>query len=489
MQLAGKTLYKRIPFFIVILCLLTRLPQLLSDKLILDGDECVVALMAKHIYVGKDFPIFFYGQSYGFSLVEALTIVPFYAVLGISTMSVKLAMLSLWTAAVVFLYRVLVLLNNGKVYLPVLLMLIFICSPTWAVWSMKARGGYLTSFLLSSISMHLVFNEALIKKSAICFLQGVILVLVYQSQPFWLAGLLPLLTYMLVKTNSARCIFSCLAGIIVLAVTFYFSKQSLPKFHDPPLFIPIGMFAKYIARVPAFFLDTLHGNYFLSNVQSPNFFCLAFAYAFEALVFVQLIAAVYFIATGKKGASLFIVSSLGVLLVLTCSIFTYRIEPRYLLPVSGFATVSLLLLLQLIPYCKAAYYGATLLLIAGAVAIPTFYDFSFCNNKEKDLKMAIGRLEQNDIHYLFCQDDFLSWELMFYSNEAIIYRGPWAPGRYPEYFNSVDSAFARHEKTAVFGDTTAEYSVYRNRLIGTHYIGHYFYSLCPSKEALTNVFY
>ena len=51
--------------------LMSRLPQLLSPDLLLDGDECILGLMAKHLAQGREFPIFFYGQRYGLAVIEA----------------------------------------------------------------------------------------------------------------------------------------------------------------------------------------------------------------------------------------------------------------------------------------------------------------------------------------------------------------------------------------------------------------------------------
>lgn len=55
---------------IILLCFASRLPQILSSNLFLDGDECIVGLMAKHLFEGIEFPLYFYGQFYGFSLLE-----------------------------------------------------------------------------------------------------------------------------------------------------------------------------------------------------------------------------------------------------------------------------------------------------------------------------------------------------------------------------------------------------------------------------------
>ena len=42
-----------------------RMPQLLSRNLLLEGDECILGLMARHLAAGREFPLFFYGQRYG----------------------------------------------------------------------------------------------------------------------------------------------------------------------------------------------------------------------------------------------------------------------------------------------------------------------------------------------------------------------------------------------------------------------------------------
>ena len=39
----------------------SRLPQLRTPNLLVDGDECILGLMAKHVAHGKEFPVFFWG--------------------------------------------------------------------------------------------------------------------------------------------------------------------------------------------------------------------------------------------------------------------------------------------------------------------------------------------------------------------------------------------------------------------------------------------
>ena len=70
-------------WLIIAMCFVSRIPVLTSPNMLLDGDESIVGLMAKHLYDGKAFPLYFYGQRYGLSPVEEFFILPFYATMGI----------------------------------------------------------------------------------------------------------------------------------------------------------------------------------------------------------------------------------------------------------------------------------------------------------------------------------------------------------------------------------------------------------------------
>ncbi len=84
------------------ICVASRLPQLRSPNLLVDGDESVLGLMAKHVAEGKEFPIFFYGQHYALATVEAGAGALGFLISGVSAVSLKLAMLGLWTIGVLF---------------------------------------------------------------------------------------------------------------------------------------------------------------------------------------------------------------------------------------------------------------------------------------------------------------------------------------------------------------------------------------------------
>ncbi|MBL4586714.1 MAG: hypothetical protein JKX84_06630, partial [Flavobacteriales bacterium] len=158
---------------IAIASILSRLPMLLSENLFLDGDECIVGLMAKHFAEGNGIPLFFYGQSYGFSLFEIIPISISYSILGVSEISVKISMLCLWTLSIILFYKTLQEIGSERnKWAPLLITMVYIFMPSFAIWSMKARGGYLTAFLLSSAVMYFLFNRKWKESVFVSFIVG-----------------------------------------------------------------------------------------------------------------------------------------------------------------------------------------------------------------------------------------------------------------------------------------------------------------------------
>lgn len=133
---------------LVVACVVTRLPQLASPNLLLDGDEATLGLMARALVDGRELPVFFWGQRYGFSLIEAAAGALAFTVAGTSATALKLAMLALWTTGVVALRAALARSVGGR--RATVFALVVVTMPAWAVWSMKARGGYLTAFTASA---------------------------------------------------------------------------------------------------------------------------------------------------------------------------------------------------------------------------------------------------------------------------------------------------------------------------------------------------
>src|SRR5690349_23836996 len=86
----------------IVAIVLSRLPQWFGGQLVPDGDECVVALMAKHLAEGRDLSVFFWGQRYGLAIFESGTAAAAFRLFGPSDAALKGAMLFLWSVGWIF---------------------------------------------------------------------------------------------------------------------------------------------------------------------------------------------------------------------------------------------------------------------------------------------------------------------------------------------------------------------------------------------------
>jgi hypothetical protein len=178
---------------VVVLGVLSRLPQLMSPELFLDSDECVSGLMSLHLYQGRELPVFFYGQRYGLSIIENLAGALGFAALGVGPVALKAAMLGLWLTGAVFAFLCLAEWCGPRVAL--LGTLLLLCMPAWAVWSMKARGGYLTAFVAAHAVAFLLARRRQRLTAGVACAVGLLTGLAACAQPLWVPGLLPSLVW------------------------------------------------------------------------------------------------------------------------------------------------------------------------------------------------------------------------------------------------------------------------------------------------------
>lgn len=474
-------------FIIIALCYLSRLPYLLDASTMLDGDESVVALMAKHALQGKELPIFFWGQDYGFSLVEVLFILPFYAVLGVSTIAVKLGMLSLWTIGVVFLYKTMTAIDKGLRPFALILTLVLIFSPAWYIWSMKARGGYLTAFTLTSIVLYLVYTPININKYLRYILVGALTYLIYESQLFWLVGLLPLLLYQLLKEKQLLPTLSAILSMAGMFGLFLWIKSSIGSVYTPPrATLTLQMIWDKTIAFPEYVYKTIQGNYYFSYYQPTNGLHTAFAKVFTVVILLLFLLAILHLIIRRKGFGLFIASTVFIPLTLAYTYPSYFQDGRYLLPITGFALLSVYIYTSQLRPVILLYVGGICLTIIGLLAVMV-YPVRFQHRSDrKDMEGLISRLQKENIHHVYSTETMLAWEIMFYSNEDILSRTFYFPGRYPKYDTAVDKALYTGARTAVFG-WKGEYAEVTLKQVDHE--DHYFLSLDPTKQALAPSFY
>lgn len=474
----------RSEIWIVLIAVISRIPQLVSDKLILDGDECVVATMAKHLMQGSDFSLFFWGQSYGFSFVETVSIIPFYVLLGYSTLAVKLAMLSLWIAGTIYLYKAIQKLPGNNDRLTFILILILILSPAWGIWSMKARGGYLTAYTLSSLALYIIFRREEVSRST-AIICGILTMLVYESQMLWLTGLLPLVLFQLIRSKGIMNFIFFAMSVMAGVIFFHYYKLQLSNYYQMHIFYPDTMIDK-LQRIPKYLYVSQHGRYFFGYLNSPNLFNAAFAIAAVIIMILLPMAGLYYLVKRQRNALLFILSTIFVPVLLVATFFTTDIQPRFLLPMTGYALIAIKLLNNIAPgvllKIKLSVYG---FLGCGIVSMITLYNFYFLDSTIASLDLLINKLKSEGVYYVFCTDGMLEWQINFYSDEKVIARSRWLLGRYPPFNDRVDEALDNGAPVAVMGYK----DVYDGmRLSDVKFIGPYFYSINPSKSTLGDGF-
>ncbi len=142
---------KLLVVILVVCAFLLRFDLIWASDFILDSDEAIVGLMAKHINEGKGIPVFYYGQHYMGSL-EAVLAAASYRLFGIGSFTLKLvplvfSLLFLW---IVFeLAREIWNLEAARISL----LLASFAPSTLIVWSAKARGGFIEILVIGGLAL------------------------------------------------------------------------------------------------------------------------------------------------------------------------------------------------------------------------------------------------------------------------------------------------------------------------------------------------
>ncbi len=141
---------------LLVIAIVTRacLPgRALLPWMLLTGDECVVALMGNHLLQGTLTSGYFYGQHYGLSILEASCCALGLLAGGWHTAPIKISMLLLFVPAVWLLMKTVTRLSDWR--WGAAAGIAFLTLPAWTIWSLQARGGYLTAFCASMGAMYI----------------------------------------------------------------------------------------------------------------------------------------------------------------------------------------------------------------------------------------------------------------------------------------------------------------------------------------------
>jgi len=443
---------------------LTRLPQFLGGHLVPDGDECVLGIMAKHLMEGKALPVFYYGQTYGFSLLEAGTAAVFFRLFGVSAVPLKAAMLTLW--AIGWLFLVLAVRRFTNVRTACITAVVLATCPAWGPWSMKAWGGYITAFLMSAVTLWLLGGlcRDTRRSTARCAVLGFCVGLVGLSQPIWLLGVAPFLVLLVVRRRRGLdlAVILPVAVCTALLVTRLGAREgpiywSPPLFRHPDVLGALGLlpYRLWVHLSGAYLMEHRYAAGPMTNVSATLWFVLL------------VIGAGLQIHRWRRGLS-FSVGHACAAAVVAVLVFTLPVNHvlfgfRYMLPLSGFVVILFSIELDRAWGTNAkrrALVWATIMLVVvcGTLSSVELGQVSFSGtfvhgkvSETRALEGLIRYLLDHGYHHVYSVDPMFHWVIMFTSGEQIAARWVSRTDRYPAYPLAVDRALFSGGGVAVVG--------------------------------------
>lgn len=429
---------------VFVVALLARLPRVMSPWLVLDGDEAVVGLMAKHLLEGREFPVFFYGQSYGFSGLEAAIGAASFALLGVCDWALAFGMAVLWSVgAAFFALAAIALVRSPRAGLWI--GLVYAVAPAWILWSVKARGGYTTAATFSAIALwllvvgrHRAWGPGLVL--------GLVGGVVAQAQPLWGLGLVPFFAWAWWRGRWWQPVWWALGAAIVI-VPLWLASRTASDFWQPVVF-GSGFSIEHVKALPRHLYDHLGGRFYLDRVFEPTWPVKVASIVMLGLVALAVVHAMWRGVVRRDVVSLLLVVALAgtvVNVALLQSVFG-----RYLLPAASW-------LVLLVGYEARRWHGrrlhgaaAAVLLAAGVVAsLDAWRSFPGDRYPPGVLRRTIAQLDAQGAKAAFVVDPLLQWQIAFYTRERIVCRFMDGRDRYPPHFERAMAALDRGEPCAL----------------------------------------
>lgn len=464
-----------------LLVVLTRLPRLLSPHLFFGGDEAILGLMVKHFVEGKIVPGFFYGQNYGLAFIEVLASSPFVAAFGMNIFTVKAPMLLLFTLGLWFLWKF--VKSEWGVREAWLFSIVLLLFPGWYLWSMQARGGYVTAFMLFNLTLYLVSVTSRSQSWWGNFSIGLVMTTLYYAQPLWLAGLLPVLILTTKKVRVSSIIMlpiGCFIGYMIWPMITHMAE--VDYWSGPPFATSKNIEWNNL-------WDGLQhswsGNYFLGTVfKDSSFFGL---YGKLPLVLLAL-SLIFGVFSFRSLSSLSKAIYMGIVLSIAQLYFFGFEGIRYYLPVAELVLL-FLLSVSFISWKRTGQRVFTVVIWAmGIVGLAQLSALKMVPNEEphaEAFNRVIDEMYKHEVKYVYSLDPMLQWLVIFFSNEEIIARYDDPRDRYPEYPLKVDKALAEGETVACLGfhfDRRRELENLGCKIIEID--STYYFAIAPPKEWL-----
>jgi hypothetical protein len=477
-----------------------RLPQLLSRSLLLEGDECILGLMARHLAAGREFPLFFYGQRYGLAVVEAPAAALSFLLFGAGAVPLKIAMLAIWLVGIVFYF--LAFLRPLGATRSFWITMVLVLMPAWAATSMKAWSGYITAFAATGVAIYLITRNGNREPSPWLF-AGAAAGVIYFAQPLWLPGLVPIVLFYLASSRRLAFWISFATGAVGVAAAIVAAKwlwlAHVPETWTRP---PAGN-PHLLASVPQLFHQmyvTLTGSYYFGTADYAGPVTILAAYLWLAVFALALPVQIYRVLTRKYLLWSHLLFASVCMTLLANWILLESRDGRYVLAVNaplafmagieGFDIVDR----YRVPMRRCVLAILCVLCIQ-AVAMTEFArhsDMWWTNrpngpSEAATLRKVVDVMRSRGVTRAFAMNALLQWPITFYSGETVIARWKADPDRYPPYIRAVDRALERGDRVAIVG--YAGYTYGLEKMVSDPQTiitvdGKYFVYIGPDKDLL-----
>ncbi|MDQ3957563.1 MAG: glycosyltransferase family 39 protein [Actinomycetota bacterium] len=430
----------------------------------LDSDEAIVGLMARHMLDGE-FPLFFWGQSYGGSH-EALLTAAVFGVFGASTLGIKLVPLALHAGACVLLWRV-GRRTVGEPAATVAAALFWVWPAAFVWWSLKATGFYEVALVLTLLTTVLVLRLAERDSASDMALLGLVVGVGWWSTPQFVFVAAPALVWLAVRRPSVLA-RSWPAWACALVGVFPWLGFNLvhgwTSFRPPPVFHqPNG----YFDHIVVFFREGLPAALGLRVPDGVHWIPPVLG----QLWYVALLAAFAVMAARARGnRTLLTAIALCYPFLFAVSSFSWFVsQPKYLLflgPVLALFVARGLVALPRLPALLGIGFATSLtiasLVIMNAAAYedpgqapgagPAPVDAQLVKMHQDDwlafrvtpadFGPLVGYLTNNGIEHVYA-DYWLAYRIAFESDEEVIatpYRGNLRQGEFDAAVRAADEA-------------------------------------------------
>jgi hypothetical protein len=441
------------------LLLATRAALAASDRFFPDGDEAVVGLMAKHLLERGEVSLFYWGQAYGLAILEAAAAAVAFAIAGISGAALKLAALALfvlgWIAFVAAARR----LAGDRV--ASITGILLASAPAWFAFSMKAWGGFVTSFLLGAVALLVLAAPVDRPRRRRAAVAGGLAALALFSQAVGAVafGLLFLADEARPRRRGEWA--ALVAGALVVGAALLAAARPGEAYWAPSLFRGFGG-ADVATAPPTSFaraLAVMAGGCHFMNTALPSPPLARVAAAVTLLALVVLVANGAWRARQSRSFALEAACAASTLAVLAVALAMRpdRLMFRYLVPLIAPLALGVAVLVARAASARragrlAAALGAAVWVVAGVGAAWGMRSLPFNGwtmREERALPALVAMLEREHVRAVCTTHPTLQWLLMFESRERILARWTHPRDRRPEIPRAVDAALAAGETVAL----------------------------------------